>query len=265
MTTCLEGSRVVVTRDREQAEELNARLREHGAVPLAYPCIAIVPPHSTLALDEALRSAAVRGFDRLVLTSVNSVMAVRQRLDALGLQLPALPVAAVGPSTADAARRHLRLIVRDVPEVFLADSLATCVAIASGDRILLPQSGAADMSLIQALERRGAQVTRVEAYRTLCGTGGIRLRQLLRTGDVDAISLASASAAHHLADRLCEEGGTPRELAGIAVACIGSRTEAMALRHEIPVTTVATTHDLGGLIIALERALELRLERTVSQ
>jgi uroporphyrinogen-III synthase len=265
MTASLQGSRVVVTRDREQAEELNARLRERGAVPLAYPCIAIVPPHSTLALDGALRSAVAHGFDRLVLTSVNSVMAVRRRLDALGLRLLALPVAAVGPTTADAARRHLKLTVRDMPEVFLADSLAARLAVVSGERILLPQSGAADLSLTRALERRRARVTRVEAYRTVCGSGGIRLRRLLHTGDVDAISLASGSAAHHLANRLREEGGTPRELAGIAVACIGSRTEAMARRHEIPVTTVASSHDLGGLIIALERALELRMERTVLQ
>jgi uroporphyrinogen-III synthase len=263
MITRLEGVRVVVTRDREQAGELNARLRRRGAIPIAYPCIAIVPPASTAGLDAAVRAAADGCFDRLVLTSVNSVLAVRRRLDALGLRLPVLPAAAVGPSTADAARRWLGVAVRYVPDTFLADELAAGIGVTSQDRILLPQSNIAGESLADALERWGARVTRVEAYRTVRGCGGVRLRSLLAAGSVDAISLASASAARHLAGRLREEGGSPRDLAGVAVACIGSRTEAVALRHDIPVTTVAGTQDLGGLIIALERALELKLERMV--
>ena len=51
----LAGSRVVVTRGQHQAEELNAPLRARAAVPIAYPCIAIVPQRTPQRLDTALR------------------------------------------------------------------------------------------------------------------------------------------------------------------------------------------------------------------
>ena len=92
--TVLRGARVVVTRGRHQAGELDARLRGYGAVPVPYPCIAIVPPERSEPLDEALRAASAGEFDRLVLTSANSVLVLRRRLDALDLRLPAIRVAA---------------------------------------------------------------------------------------------------------------------------------------------------------------------------
>jgi uroporphyrinogen-III synthase len=263
MITNLAGCHVVVTRERHQAEEVSARLRVRGAVPVPYPCIAIFPPRCPHPLDAALRTAAAGGFDRLVLTSANSVLALRRRLDVLGIRLPALRAAAVGPSTADAAGRGLGLAVQDVPDLFLADRLAAQFSVAPGERILLPQADIAERSLAEALERSGACVTRVEAYRTQRGRGGARLLSRLRAGYVDAVTLASASAARHFAGRLRAESGSPRDLAGVAVACIGPRTEAMALRHGLPATAVATTHTLDGLLSALERALEPEPDRRI--
>jgi len=265
MITILAGRQVVVTRARHQAAELDARLRARGAEPVRYPCIAIAAPRRTEPFDEALRAAAAGAFDRLVLTSVNAALAVRRRLRTLQLGLPQLRVAAVGPMTAEAARERLGLTVEIVPDDFLADALIERLGVGPGERILLPQADLAERFLANALERRGAAVCRVDAYRTVRGRGGVKLLPLLRAGRVDAVTLASASAAHHLGGRLETEGGTARDLVGTPVVCIGPRTAAATLRHGLPLTAVAADHSLDGLVIALERTLEWSHDRRIER
>ncbi|MCA9871777.1 MAG: uroporphyrinogen-III synthase, partial [Anaerolineae bacterium] len=81
----LAGKRIVVTRAAEQAGDLDELLRERGATPLPYPCIAIAVPEDAAPLDEALRGLAAGGYDWLVLTSRNAVAILAERLDALDL------------------------------------------------------------------------------------------------------------------------------------------------------------------------------------
>ncbi len=59
----MQGKGIVVTRAVHQAGDLADLLREAGAEPLLYPCIAIQPPDEPSALDEALRDAASGAFD----------------------------------------------------------------------------------------------------------------------------------------------------------------------------------------------------------
>src|SRR5262245_22252377 len=110
----LRDKRVVITRALHQAEEMAALLRERGAQPLLYPCIAITPPDDTRLLDTALKAVERGGFDWLVLTSANTVYALDERLKALGLNVGALAnlrIAAIGRVTATAADNCLHLRV----------------------------------------------------------------------------------------------------------------------------------------------------------
>ena len=50
--SALQDLRVVNTRSRDQAGELNELLRAAGAIPLAYPCIAIAPVAKIDAFDD---------------------------------------------------------------------------------------------------------------------------------------------------------------------------------------------------------------------
>jgi uroporphyrinogen-III synthase len=265
MIASLAAPQVVVTRAHHQAAELDARLRARGAEPVSYPCIAIAAPRRPEPLDEALRAAAAGAFERLVLTSANAALAMRRRLRLLQLELPRLRVAAVGPMTAEAARQELGLIADIVPDDFRADALIERLGVGPGERILLPQADLAGRFLADALERRGAAVCRVDAYRTVRGRGGVKLLPLLRAGRVDAVTLASASAARHLRGRLESEGGTARDLARTPVVCIGPRAAAATLRHGLPLTAVAADHTLDGLVIALERTLEWTRDRRIER
>src|SRR5690606_15282300 len=116
-------------------------LRGANAQPLFYPCIAIVSPEDTTPLDEALRNLAA--FDWLILTSTNTAYALANRLETLGLTVPAqLQVAAVGPATAKTARELLSMDVV-VPSAsnsddYNAEALARNLQLASDSRVLLP-------------------------------------------------------------------------------------------------------------------------------
>ncbi|MEP6988553.1 MAG: uroporphyrinogen-III synthase, partial [Chloroflexota bacterium] len=192
----LEGKRIVITRASHQANELEQLLRDHGAIPLLYPCIAIKPPSDTKQLNGVLKTALEGGFDWLILTSTNTVRALQDSLDTIGFRAPypfKLQVAAVGSKTAQYAEEQLGLKVNIVPEQYTAISLAKALPLEKNARVLLPQSAIAEPILATTLSAMEATVTSVIAYQTVIGSGGVDLVMLLRSGDVDTITLTSAS------------------------------------------------------------------------
>ena len=74
----LTGVRVLVGRARHQAGALSAELRKLGATVVEIPFIEIRPPRSFKPLDKALHNLDT--YDWLILTSVNGVEAMWQRL-----------------------------------------------------------------------------------------------------------------------------------------------------------------------------------------
>jgi uroporphyrinogen-III synthase len=247
----MKGKRIVVTRAPHQAAELADLLRERGAAPLLYPCIDIAPPNDSRPLDNTIAAAVAGEFDWLVLTSTNTVEALAKRLQ--GKPLPAsMLVAAVGSATAEAAQTRLGLNVSAIPDEYLADALAGILQSVRGKRVLLPQSAIAETALMESLIQAGAQVTAIEAYRTIVGQGGIDLPALLRAGDVDVITLTSSSTVTNLLQRLELENGNADLLANVCIACIGPKTAATAVAHGLTVALVPTEHTLEGLVAALE-------------
>jgi len=96
----LSGVRVLVGRARHQAGALSGELRKLGATVLEIPFIEIRKPRSFGPLDSALRM--LDGYDWLILTSVNGVEAMWERLAKLRLvnkSFDHLRVAAIGPAT----------------------------------------------------------------------------------------------------------------------------------------------------------------------
>lgn len=79
----LSKIRVLVGRARHQAGALSAELRKHGAEVIEIPFIEIRKPKSFRPLDAALRN--LHAYDWLILTSVNGVEAMWERLEKLKL------------------------------------------------------------------------------------------------------------------------------------------------------------------------------------
>lgn len=197
----LEGKRIVVTRALNQAASLERALRERGAVPISYPCIAIKQPSDTRELDEQLSDLA--RFEILLLTSANVVTTVASRLQALDLHpdWSRIRIAVVGKATEEALREQLGPTADFSPAAGTGDALARALPVERGSRILLPQSTVAGDYLSELLRERGAQVRKVIAYETVMGVGGADLPAMIAAGAVDALTFVSPSAARNFTRR----------------------------------------------------------------
>ncbi len=132
----LFGTRVVVTRAREQASGLVRPLQQLGAQVIEAPAIVVADPaDGGSALADAVTQLA--SYDWVVLTSANGA---RRLLAALhdGRDLGGVQVAAIGPGTADALRGG-NIVADLVPERFVAESLLEAFppVPTSGGRVLL--------------------------------------------------------------------------------------------------------------------------------
>ena len=240
----LSGLSVVVTRDEPPGGALAELLRAAGARVLHWPAVAVGPPADPRALEQAL--AELASFDWLVLTSAHAVEVVAERRAALP---PALRLAAVGAATAAAAEERgwrVDRLPRDFHSAALVQSFAEA-GDAPGRRILFPASNLAAETLPRGLAALGAEVVRVEAYRTAAsGLAGEPCLAALARGEVDVVTFASPSAVDGLVEAIGEPGFT-HLLAYAATAVIGPTTARALVRRGHTPDAVAVPGTLDGL------------------
>jgi uroporphyrinogen-III synthase/uroporphyrinogen III methyltransferase/synthase len=116
--------------------------------------------------------------------------------------------------------------------------------------VLCARADIAPEGLEAALEKKGWDAVRVDAYRTILATSLPReSRDAFRRGDVDAVTFTSASTVRGFINVLGAAKGIPK------VVCIGPVTAAAARAAGLPPAAVAKPHTIGGLVAALERSL----------
>lgn len=209
--------RVVVTRPREQSRPLVERLEGLGHEVVECPLIAIEPIAPTEPID-------VRGYDWIVATSPNGAEQLVRRADG------ALPkVAAIGPGTAEVFRaRGIEPAL--VPAVSTQEGLLAEFPQPPG-RVLVAAAEGARRVLADAL---GADF--VPLYRTR------QLRPAPPDGDV--VVLTSGSAARAFASLGVD----------LPAVSIGPHTTRAAEAAGVRIVAEARTHDLDGLLAAVEEA-----------
>lgn len=188
---------MLVGRARHQASELSSQLRKLGAEVFEIPFIEIRKPRSYHALDSALQK--LPDYDWLILTSVNGVDALWERLAKLHLtkrHLRHLKIAAIGPATKKAIeKRGLRVNV--VPDQYVAESVVESLRDRiAGKRVLLARARVARDVIPRELHKLGAGVDVVEAYETVIPQSSRkRLRALLKAPKrrPDVITFTSSS------------------------------------------------------------------------
>jgi uroporphyrinogen-III synthase len=248
----LAGKRIVITRATHQALALEILLRQHQAIPILYPCIAIVPPENTSQLDTQLVN--LESFTWLILTSTNTVYALKERLNALNLHPGSQPhIAVVGHKTAQAFRNQFQHQPDFVPDKFTAESLAQSLPIEGHERIFVPQSALADQLLADMLRARGAEVTCVTAYETIIGDGGEHVPAMLQQGEIDVLTFTSSSTVKNFVRRI-----GPLPLPDIPALCIGSSTADTAKHIGFKQLIVPDeNYTLHGMVDALIHYYEL--------
>lgn len=251
----LAGRRIVITRAAAQSEALAQGLSARGALPVVLPLVSFAEPDDFAPLDRAIAEA--QQFDWLILTSAQAVRALMARCADLHPPLTRanrrLRVACVGPVTAEAARGAnlpVEYVAMTRNGVALANELGSKL---QGAKVLLPRSDRANPDLPAALERFGAHVTEVVAYRTVRPTESDEdsLKQIV-AGRADAILLFSPSAVQHFAELV---GAAQLRLIQdkLGITAVGPVT-AKALREAgVERMVVASDTTAASVIDALEK------------
>ncbi|GAC1315352.1 MAG: uroporphyrinogen-III C-methyltransferase [Acidimicrobiales bacterium] len=235
----LFGTRIVVTRAREQSSDLVRQLRELGAETIEIPSLATIDPADG---GRALRRAVadIAAMDWVVFGSANAV----HRTMALVPDVRVLPkIAVVGTSTARVLEAH-RVVPDLVPDRFVAEALVEAFPEGTG-RVLLPRAAVTRDVIEAGLGAKGWEVVGVEAY---------------RTGPVAAsASLHEAAAAAHALTFTSSSTVTNFMATGApvppVVACIGPVTARTAEEAGLRVDVVAATSTVDGLVQAISRHL----------
>ncbi len=207
--------KVIITRPRDQAGPLVARLEELGHEVVECPLIEIEPFEEAVDVD---------GYEWVIVTSPNGARELARR--ARGT-LP--KVAAVGPGTAETLR-ELGIEPAFVPKVSSQDGLLEKFPQPEG-RILFAAAEGARRGAIHALE-----ADFVPLYRTRLVSPG-------EPPDGDLVVLASGSAARSFAAVGID----------IPAVTIGPQTTKVAEEVGLRVVAEAETHDLDGLVAAVGR------------
>jgi uroporphyrinogen-III synthase len=243
--------RILITRPKAQAGEFARLLRAAEYEPVFFPVIEIRPAIDPSILDSALQ--ALPNFDWMVLTSVNGVDAVWERLHVLQVSgLPAgLKIAAIGPKTA-AALQDRGVQPDFVPDEYVAEAILPGLGDLKGRAVLLPRADLARKALAEDIRRAGGQASEVVAYHTLPVIPEPEGLRALQEG-VSAITLTSSSTARNFAAVLYAAGLDPLALPGDPVyACIGPITADTAREEGLPVHLVAQEYTTEGLLQSLQ-------------
>ena len=219
----LAGRRILVTRAAAQSEALAEALAALGAQ---------VIPCPVLRIETTITVADLPPLDRyrwLVLTSRNAVSVLREVLGDSGtapILPPDLRVAVVGPGTAAAVAtlgRQPELVAEPATGAGLAAAFAAS-GLPAGTPVLRVRGDLAPPEVEVALERLGAVVDVLTAYRTATVAPPDAAVSAARSGQVDAVTFYSGSAVAGFEAGLPDHGLHDTVLA----ACVGPITAAAA-------------------------------------
>jgi uroporphyrinogen-III synthase len=263
-TRPLTGLRILVGRAPHQASALSSGLRALGAEVFEIPFIEIRKPRTYKPLDAALNN--IGDYDWLVLTSVNGVDAVWQRLKILRIDKKALQhlkVAAIGPATRRAIEKQ-GIKVTVVPRHYVAESVVESLRdLVKGKHVLLARARVARDVIPRELGKLGAQVDVVEAYETVIPQSSrVRIRKLLKDASrrPNLITFTSSSTVRNfvalLGDETCGRGRLHHTgpFAGVQFGSIGPVTSSTLRELGLRVDIEAKEYTIPGLIEAIAAA-----------
>lgn len=244
----LFGKRIVVTRTREQAGDLSARLLEQGADVVELPTIRIEPPRE--AGEFAQLVTDVHTYDWVVFTSPNGAERFFEAFyaaygDARSFGKPR--IAAIGPRTAKMIAAY-RFATDLLPERFVAEGLIEAFRKESieSQTVLWVKAEETRDVIHEELTKQGAIVDKCVAYRTVPETEDpTGAAQRLREEGADLVTFTSSSTVENFFKL-----GIPWP-DGCRAASIGPVTSETLRAHGHEPAVEAAQHDIPGLVEAI--------------
>ena len=257
----LAGRRIAVTRARDQASDLSAKLIGLGAEVLELPLITISKEIDKHVLVDVFTEFGT--YDWIVFSSANGVRdffdefyRVYDDVRSLGL----LRFAAVGEATAKAIREH-HVKVECQAKIATAEALAEAL-IATGSldsaKLLVITGNLNRDDLVSKLEEARAIVDCLQVYKTeKTDLAGDPAAEQFRAEGADAILFTSSSAVQSFIDQAATlqlNTSARKPLAG----SIGPQTSETMKKAGVPIDFEAKTPGLDSLVEALVKKLSAR-------
>jgi len=248
-TKPLFGKRVLVTRTRKQASTLVELLEEEGAETVEFPTIEIVPPERWDEIDNAIENLG--SYNWIIFTSVNGVEFFFNRLKAKKksiVEFKGVKIATIGEQTGRAVE-NLGLNVDIIPYEFMAEGVVESFRgiDIKGKRILIPRAKEAREILPVELQKMGADVNIVTAYKTEKPNPERveEIKGMLRSGEIDVITFASSSTVRNF---LSIFGKDKEPLLRSTIACIGPITAEPLREIGIEPQIIPKKYTIEGLV-----------------
>ena len=238
--------KVLITRPGAQAESFGEALRSAGFEPIYFPVIEIQPIEDNAELDNAIKN--LEKYDWVVFTSANAVDVV------LKISVPSLfsvvKIAAIGPKTADALRKH-NIESDFIPNEYVAEAILLGLGDLKNKWILLPRAEIARKELPEAIVKAGGVAHEIAVYKTLPSQPDAEGIAALKSG-VDVVTFTSASTVENFVAITKRNGLDPLSLPNNPLfACIGPITEQAAREEGLQNIVTAKEYTTEGLIEAI--------------
>ena len=251
--------KVLITRPRAQAEDFAEKLRSAGFEPVFFPVIEIRPVENNNVLIKALEN--IQQYAWVVFTSVNTVDVIarsvatmqsqnKERLLRSARNDGTPRIAAVGPKTAEALRKH-GLEPNFIPDEYIGEAIMTGLGDVNGKWILLPRAEIARNELPEAIANAGGIAHEIIVYKTVSAEIDMDGLNALKAG-VDIVTFTSASTVENFVAILRQNHLDPLQLPNNPLfACIGPITEQAAKEAGFQNLVVAKEYTTDGLIQAI--------------
>jgi uroporphyrinogen III methyltransferase/synthase len=247
---------VLITRAREQGSQMEALLESLGARVICFPMIEIAEPESWEQLDAAI--CRLDQYHWIIFTSSNAVRFFYRRVRELRAEIPpALKVFAIGPATAKSIQQEGVRVDLVASESRAEGALEAIIGHLGGpDQVaglsfLLPRAKRARELLPAELQKLGARVEPVEAYRTVKPKAN-RAELMRSLSEVDAVVFTSPSTVSNFAELVGNED-LSQLLGNVAIACIGPTTAAAAAQRRLWPVIKPDAYNSEALVEAIAR------------
>lgn len=245
-TNPLAGKTILVTRAKEQAQDLSLLIAKQGGTAIEVPLIAFQAV-SSKEMETAIHN--VTTYQWLIFTSANGVRFFMEEWQKHRHDLTnvSLKIAVVGSKTKQMLEQY-KLTADLVPDDFVAEGLVEALSghVKKGDRILVARGNLGRKELITGLNDLGAVVDDVPVYRTIHPPEAPDQLQkaLSRVKATDYITFTSSSTVHHFIKIIQAKG---IRIKG-KVACIGPIAARTAENYGLTVDLVPNTYTIEDLI-----------------
>jgi uroporphyrinogen III methyltransferase/synthase len=257
----LFGRAVLVTRAREQTDELASALRSAGAIPVIRPMIELSPVDDPAARAEVARVLGrLETYHAIVFTSSNAVRffaRVHEEIRGRGVGLgPGTRMFCIGERTAEEALRagypvHLVASGRSDAETLLAELVPLLSN--SGERVLIPRSRIAATKIADGLRASGVEVDSVAFYENRRPAIDVEdLRTRLGSGSLVALTFTSPSTVDNFL--ACLDVPSLAAARRCMIAAIGGTTAKRLAEVGLPADVVPARPDVTAMVEALAQA-----------